>query len=47
MIFAGKSVAVGDIRKETVSLCAADWVLVFPLQTLKQDYDKFSVTSLI
>ena len=46
MIFAGKSVAVGDSKKETVSLCAADCVFLFHLQALKQGCVKHPVTSL-
>ena len=42
--FAGKSVAVSNSRKETVSLCAAV-LLSFPLQALKQECDKHPVSS--
>ena len=45
MIFVAKSVAVGDSKKETVSLCAADWVMLFHLLTLQQESDKYPVKS--
>jgi len=45
-IFAGKSLAVGDSKKEAASLCTADCVLLLPLKALRQECDKHPATSL-